>query len=48
MVFGDVVRFMADVSGVQLDDVRRESSFVQTTEDLDLGSWLNLWRNFTH
>ncbi len=44
-VFGDAVRFMADALGVQLDDVRCESSFAQTTEDLDLGSWSNLWRN---
>jgi hypothetical protein len=39
-VFGDAVRFMAEALGVEIDEVRCESEFAQTTEDLDLGSWL--------
>ena len=38
-VFGDAVRLMADALGVELDEVRCEAGFAQTTEDLDLGSW---------
>jgi len=38
-VFGDAVHLMADALGVELDDVRCEASFAETTEDLDLGSW---------
>ncbi len=38
-VFGDAVYLMADALGVELDDVRCEASFAQTTSDLDLGSW---------
>jgi hypothetical protein len=38
-VFGDGVRLMADALGVELDEVRCEASFAQTTEDLDRGSW---------
>ena len=39
-VFGDAVHLMADALGVDLDEVRCEAAFAQTTEDLDLGSWL--------
>jgi hypothetical protein len=39
-VFGDAVWMMAEALGVELDEVRCESEFAQTTEDLDLGSWL--------
>jgi hypothetical protein len=38
-VFGDAVHLMADALGVEIDEVRCEASFAQTTEDLDLGSW---------
>lgn len=38
-VFGDGVRLMAAALGIELDEVRCEASFAQTTEDLDLGSW---------
>jgi hypothetical protein len=39
-VFGDAVRMMADALGVDIDEIRCEAEFAQTTEDLDLGSWL--------
>jgi hypothetical protein len=39
-VFGDAVWMMAQALGIQLDEVRCESEFAHTTEDLDLGSWL--------
>lgn len=39
-VFGDAVWMMAEALGVELDEVRCESEFAQTTEDLDLGSWM--------
>jgi hypothetical protein len=38
-VFGDAVRLMADALGLELDEVRCEAQYAQTTEDLDLGSW---------
>ena len=38
-MFGDAVILMADASGIELDEVRCEAGFAQTTEDLDLGSW---------
>jgi len=38
-VFGDAVRMMAGALGVELDDVRCEAEYAQTTVDLDLGSW---------
>ena len=38
-VFGDAVHLMADALGLTLDDVRCESEYAVTTEDLDLGSW---------
>ena len=38
-VFGEAVRMVADALGVDLDDVRCEAEYAQTTADLDLGSW---------
>ena len=38
-VFGEAVRLLADALGVELDDVRCEAEYAQTTADLDLGSW---------
>ena len=38
-VFEDAVLLVADALGIELDDVRFEAEFAQTTEDLDLGSW---------
>lgn len=38
-VFGEAVRMVADALGVELDDVRCDAEFAQTTADLDLGSW---------
>jgi 2,4-diaminopentanoate dehydrogenase len=38
-VFGDAVRLVADALGLELDEVRCEAEYAQTTEDLDLGSW---------
>ena len=38
-VFGDAVRLVADALGLELDSVRCEAEYAQTTEDLDLGSW---------
>jgi hypothetical protein len=38
-VFGEAVRLVADALGVELDDVRCEGEYAQTTADLDLGSW---------
>ncbi len=38
-VFGDAVHLVADGLGLELDEVRCESEYAQTTEDLDLGSW---------
>ncbi len=38
-VFGDAVYMMADALGVELDEVRCDAEYAQTTEDLDLGSW---------
>ncbi|WP_273734014.1 dihydrodipicolinate reductase [Mycolicibacterium septicum] len=38
-VFEDAVHLTADALGIELDDVRCEAEFAQTTEDLDLGSW---------
>ena len=38
-VFEDAVRLTAEALGIELDDVRCESEFAQTTSDLDLGSW---------
>lgn len=38
-VFGEAVRMIGDALGVELDEVRCESEYAQTTADLDLGSW---------
>jgi hypothetical protein len=38
-VFGDAVHLVADALGLELDEVRCEAEYAQTTEDLDLGSW---------
>ena len=38
-VFGEAVGMVADALGVELDDVRCEAEYAQTTADLDLGSW---------
>ena len=38
-VFGEAVRMVADALGVELDDIRCEAEYAQTTADLDLGSW---------
>ena len=38
-VFGEAVRMVADALGVDLDEVRCDAEYAQTTEDLDLGSW---------
>jgi 2,4-diaminopentanoate dehydrogenase len=38
-VFGEAVRLIGDALGVELDDVRCEAEYAQTTADLDLGSW---------
>ena len=38
-MFGDAVRLVADALGLELDEVRCEAEYAQTTEDLDLGSW---------
>jgi hypothetical protein len=39
-VFGDAVHYMAEALGLELDDVRCVAEYAQTTEDLDLGSWV--------
>ncbi len=38
-VFGEAVRLVADSLGVELDEIRCEAEYAQTTADLDLGSW---------
>ena len=38
-VFGDAVRLVAGALGLELDAVRCEAEYAQTTEHLDLGSW---------
>jgi hypothetical protein len=38
-VFGEAVRMVGDALGVELDSVRCEAEYAQTTDDLDLGSW---------
>ena len=38
-VFGEAVRLVAGALGVELDDVRCQAEYAQTTADLDLGSW---------
>ena len=39
-VFGEAVRLVADALGIELDDVRCDAAYAQTTADLDLGSWI--------
>lgn len=38
-VFGEAVRMIGDALGIELDEVRCDAEYAQTTEDLDLGSW---------
>jgi hypothetical protein len=38
-VFGEAVQLVAGALGVELDDVRCDAEYAQTTADLDLGSW---------
>ena len=38
-VFGEAVRMVADALGVELDEVRCDAEYAQTTADVDLGSW---------
>ncbi len=38
-VFAEAVRMVADALGVELDDIRCEAEYAETTADLDLGSW---------
>ena len=38
-VFGEAVRLVADALGVELDEVRCEAEYAQTTADLDMASW---------
>ncbi len=38
-VFGEAVRMVADALGIELDEVRCDAEYAETTADLDLGSW---------
>ncbi len=38
-IFAEAVRLVADALGVELDDVRCDAEYAQTTADLNLGSW---------
>ncbi len=38
-VFGEAVRLIGDALGVELDEVRCDAEYAQTTADLNLGSW---------
>jgi hypothetical protein len=38
-VFAEAVRMIADALGVELDEIRCETEYAQTTADLNLGSW---------
>ncbi|OHU99130.1 dihydrodipicolinate reductase [Mycobacterium talmoniae] len=38
-IFAEGVRLIADAIGVELDEIRCDAQYAQTTEDLDLGSW---------
>jgi hypothetical protein len=38
-IFGEAVRLMADALGIELDDLRCQAEYAQTTQHLDLGSW---------
>ena len=39
-VFAEAVHLIADALGVELDEVRCDAEYAETTEDLDLGSWI--------
>lgn len=39
-VFAEAVALVADALGVELDEIVCEAEYAQTTEDLDLGSWM--------
>jgi hypothetical protein len=38
-VFAEAVRLVADSLGIELDEVRCDAEYAQTTADLELGSW---------
>jgi len=38
-IFAEAVRLVADALGVELDEVRCDAEYAQTTADLNLGSW---------
>lgn len=38
-VFGEAVAMVADVLGIQLDDIVCEAEFARTTKDLEMASW---------
>ena len=38
-VFGEAVRMVGGALGMELDEVRCDAEYTQTTADLDLGSW---------
>ncbi|MGH3562401.1 MAG: NAD(P)H-dependent amine dehydrogenase family protein, partial [Mycobacterium sp.] len=38
-IFTEAVRLIADAIGIDLDEIRCEAQYAQTTEELDLGSW---------
>jgi hypothetical protein len=38
-IFGEAVRLVGDALGIELDDVRCEAEFAQTTADLEMASW---------
>ncbi len=38
-IFGEAVQLMADALGIELDEIRCETEYAQTTQHLDLGSW---------
>jgi hypothetical protein len=38
-IFAEAVRLVGDALGVELDDVRCDAEYAQTTADLNLGSW---------
>lgn len=39
-VFAEAVRLIADALGIELDEIRCQAEYAQTTQDLDLGSWV--------
>jgi hypothetical protein len=38
-IFAEAVRLVADAIGVELDEIRCDAEYAQTTEALDLGAW---------